>query len=141
MQYQENHARIGNFLSELGWAYKAVSDNQISARYESHFGPTEVRFSFEMGRLTMAIHPLLQQPKEGWGHLVDKLIAYLCEQNKLIQVGKDNRGDIYMQIQLPKAVVNFEQFTFVLFNLCHVYEELTIPILQVHAFEGSTLAI
>jgi len=44
-------------------------------------------------------------------------------------------GDVYVKVDLPAEGLDFEQFSYVLFNLCQVAEQLMVPVLQAQAYD------
>lgn len=135
MQSREGFVRLEGYLVELGWSYRLAYKTSILACYEGQFGTTEVLFSFSPKGLRICVHPVLQKPKEGWSTSVHRLVKTLAADNRLIHIGVDRVGEIYVKVDLPKNLPNFDQFTFVLFHLCHLSEELLIPILQAQALD------
>ena len=53
----------------------------------------------------------------------------------MINVGFDREGDLYVKVDLPSMEIEFEQFVYVLFNLCQVSEQLLVPVLQARAYD------
>ena len=64
-----------------------------------------------------------------------RLVKALEEEAHLIHVGLDQDGDVFVKVELPGQDFEFEQFVYVLFNLCQVSEQLMVPVLQAHAFD------
>ena len=84
----------------------------------------------------MNINPVLQkQDGEAWGDSVLKLIETLNNEINVIQAGMDSEGDIFVKVELPLTDLGFEQFAYVILNLCQVSEQLLVPVLQAHAYD------
>lgn len=142
MEENTHVKRIWGFLGDLGWPHDLVADNVIRAQYDGHFDPVKVMIQMRTDRLRLAINPVLPKPGEGWGGSVHRLVDSLNAESHMINVGFDREGDLFVKVDLPSADIEFEQFVYVLFNLCQVSEQLLVPVLQAkaydeHAFETS----
>ncbi len=127
--------RVDRFLNELGWQHDKVAEGVVRARYTGHFGEVKVILQIGEGGLHMAINPILAKPQAGWSRSVFRLVEMLNRETHLIQVGLDRDGDIFVKVDVPKGDIEFEQFVYVIFNLCQVSEQLTVPVLQAQAYD------
>lgn len=127
--------KIWEFLGELGWPHDLVSDNIIRAQYSGHFESVKVMIQIKNEGMRMAINPVMPRPDSGWGGSVLRLVDALNVQSQMINVGFDREGDLFVKVDLPSADVEFEQFVYVLFNLCQVSEQLLVPVLQARAYD------
>ena len=127
--------KIWGYLGELGWPHELVSEAVVSAAYQGQFGSVKVMLQTAQNGVRMAINPVLQRPLGGWGKSVARLVKILNEEAHLIRVGLDNDGDVYVKVDLPAEGLDFEQFSYVLFNLCQVAEQLMVPVLQAQAYD------
>ena len=134
-----NMGQIGQYLGQLGWQHQAMTDAVMRAHYQGAFGVTKVLFHVHDSGLRMAINPILERPVEsgGWSRSVNKLVLALNQESPSIRIGLDREGDLYVKVDLPKQELSFEQFTYVLMNLCQVSEQLTVPVLQAQAYDRS----
>lgn len=134
-----NIDRIGEFLGQLGWEPKIVTDSVMNACYRGAFGVTKVLFHVHDAGLRIAINPVLEKPMEsiGWSRSVGRLVSALNQESPSIRIGLDQEGDLFVKVDLPKQELNFEQFTYVLMNLCQVSDQLTVPVLQAQAYDTS----
>lgn len=127
--------KLWEFLGELGWSHDLVADNIIRTQYDGHFGAVKVMIQVRTDRLRMAINPVLSKPDEGWGNSVKRLVDSLNIESQMISVGFDREGDIFVKVDLPSEEIEFEQFAYVLFNLCQVSEQLLVPVLQARSYD------
>lgn len=127
--------QVGEFLDQLGWSYDGVSDTMLRTHYHGQFGVEKVMVHHLDDALVVAINPVLQQPAGGWGPSVAQLIQILTNEIHLIRVGIDDDGDTFVKVELPTENLTFEEFVYVLINLCQVAEQLFVPILQAHAYD------
>jgi hypothetical protein len=127
--------KIWEFLGDLGWPHDLVADNIIRAQYEGHFDPVKVIIQMRSDRMRMAINPVLPRPEIGWGGSVRRLVESLNAESQMINVGFDREGDLFVKVDLPSMEIEFEQFVYVLFNLCQVSEQLLVPVLQARAYD------
>lgn len=127
--------KIWEYLGELGWPHDLVSDKIIRAQYSGHFDRVKVMIQIRTDGLRMAINPVLPRPNEGWGMSVSRLVDTLNAQSQMINVGFDKEGDLFVKVDLPSVDIEFEQFVYVLFNLCQVSEQLLVPVLQARAYD------
>lgn len=127
--------KIWEYLGELGWPHDLVADNIIRAQYDGHFDPVKVMIQLRPDRMRMAINPVLPRPEVGWGGSVQRLVTALNAESQMINVGFDREGDLFVKVDLPSAEIEFEQFVYVLFNLCQVSEQLLVPVLQARAYD------
>lgn len=133
---QGTHIRkIWEFLGELGWPHDLVAENIIRTQYDGHFDAVKVMIQIRTDRLRMAINPVITRPGEGWGSSVKRLVNSLNSESQMIDVGFDREGDMYVKVDLPSEEIEFEQFVYVLFNLCQVSEQLLVPVLQARAYD------
>lgn len=128
--------KIWEFLGDLGWPHDLVADNIIRAQYDGHFDPIKVIIQLRSDRMRMAINPVIPRPDMGWGDSVKRLVEALNAESQMINVGFDREGDLYVKVDLPSSEIEFEQFVYVLFNLCQVSEQLLVPVLQARAYDG-----
>lgn len=133
--------KIWEFLGELGWPHDVVAQNIIKTQYDGHFGPVKVMIQVRTEGLRMAINPVLAAPEEGWQDSVKRLLRTLDAESQMINVGFDKEGDIFVKVDLPSADIEFEQFVYVLFNLCQVSEQLLVPVLQARAYDRHEAAL
>ena len=113
-----------------------MTDAVLKAHYQGAFGITKVLFHVHDAGLRIAINPVLERPdKEGWSRSVNKLVLALNQQSPSIRIGLDREGDLYVKLDLATQELNFEQFTYVLLNICQVSEQLTVPVLQAQAYD------
>jgi len=129
-----NH--IWDYLNEIGWSHDLVADNVIRAEYEGHFGVTKVMLHLHGEGLRIAINPIVAKPVAGWGRSVSGLVRTLGQERQVVNVGFDSEGDIYVKAEMAGDRLTFEQFVYVLFNLCQVSEQLMVPVLQAQAFDN-----
>lgn len=127
--------QVGEFLDQLGWSFESVSDSMLSTHYHGQFGIEKVMVHHLDDSLAVAINPVLQQPPGGWGPSVSQLIQILTNEIHLIRVGIDEDGDTFVKVELPTENLTFEEFVYVLINLCQVAEQLFVPILQANAYD------
>lgn len=129
--------QVSEFLENLGWSYQTVADSVITAQYKGIFGSTKVLLHVHDAGLRIAINPVLERPKNasGWGHSVSKLVLALNKGSPSIRIGLDREGDLYVKVDLPKQDLSFEQFVYVLLNICQVSDQLMVPILQAQAYD------
>lgn len=128
--------QISTFLEQLGWARQSVTDTVVKGHHQGVFGTTKVLFHVHDEGLRIAINPVLERPAEmGWSRSVNQLVTALNRESPNINIGLDREGDLYVTINLPKQEISFEQFTYVLLNLCQVSEQLTVPVLQAQAYD------
>ena len=136
----ENYTRkIWEFLGELGWPHDLVADNIIRTKYDGHFDAVKVMIQIRSDRLRLAINPVIIRPAEGWGNSVKRLVESLNSGPQMIDVGFDKEGDMYVKVDPPTKEIEFEQFVYVLFNLCRVSEQLLVPVLQARAYDDFAL--
>ncbi len=128
--------RILAFLAQLGWPQDVVAENVIRTKYDGYFGEVKVMVHNHDKGVMMAINPVIARPVEGWGVSVIRLVQTLSQEIYLIKVGIDKEGDIYLRVDLPVEELDYEQFSFVLFNLCQVSEQLQVPILQANVYDS-----
>lgn len=128
--------RIWEYLGELGWPHDLAAQNVIRTHYDGHFGKVKVMIHIQEVALRMAINPVLSRPEAGWGDSVNKLVKALNEESHMIRVGIDREGDVYVKVDLPSQQLEFDQFVYVLFNLCQVAEQLLVPVLQANVYDG-----
>lgn len=131
--------QVAQFLESMGWQHQLMAESVMKGQYQGVFGVTKVLFHVHQAGLRMAINPVLEKPVDsgGWGPSVTRLIAALNRESPSIQIGLDREGDLYVKLDLPKQELDFQQFTYVLLNLCQVSEQLTVPVLQAQAYEHS----
>ncbi|MEI6806491.1 MAG: hypothetical protein WCK49_08315 [Myxococcaceae bacterium] len=128
--------RISEFLGQLGWPQQAMTDAVLTAEYKGAFGITKVLFHAHEAGLRIAINPVLEKSEQsGWSRSVNKLIASLDRESHGVRIGFDKAGDIYVKVDLPEQELNFEQFVYVLLNVCQISEQLTVPVLQAQAYD------
>ena len=127
--------QVGEFLEQLGWEHEEVSNNVVRTNYHGQFGVEKVMVNIYDEGLMIAINPVLQQPEGGWGPSVAQLIKILTNEIHLIRVGIDDDGDTFVKVDLPSDNLTFEEFVYVLINLCQVAEQLYVPILQANAYD------
>jgi hypothetical protein len=134
-----NIGQIGQYLGQLGWQHQTMTDAILKAKYQGTFGVTHVLFHVTDMGLRMAINPVLEKPSEsaGWSRSVNKLVLALNQESPSIRIGLDKEGDLFVKVDLLKQELNFEQFTYVLMNLCQVSDQLTVPVLQAQAYDTS----
>jgi hypothetical protein len=136
MEQQESQVkRIWGFLGDLGWPHDLVADNIIRAQYDGHFDPVKVMIQMRSDRMRLAINPVIPKPALGWGGSVKRLVEALNAESQMINVGFDREGDLFVKVDLPTLEIEFEQFVYVLFNLCQVSEQLLVPVLQAKAYD------
>ena len=132
--------QISGFLKHLGLSHQSMTDAVIKAHYQGAFGLTKVLFHVHDEGLRIAINPVLERPTElGWSQSVNKLVLALNHQSPNIRIGLDRDGDLYVKVDLPKQDLSFEQFTYILLNICQVSDQLTVPVLQAQAYDRNTL--
>lgn len=131
-------SQLAQFLENLGWSYQIMTDSVLSCQYQGTFGSTKVLLHLHHAGLRIAINPVLQKPVEtgSWGMSVNKLIAALNHESPNIRIGLDREGDLYVKLDLPTQNINFDQFTYVLLNVCQVSEQLMVPVLQAQAYDS-----
>lgn len=127
--------KIWEYLGDLGWPHDLVADNIIRAQYDGHFDPIKVIIQLRTDRMRMAINPVMPRPDTGWGDSVKRLVEALNTESQMVNVGFDREGDLYVKVDLPSMEIEFEQFVYVLFNLCQVSEQLLVPVLQARAYD------
>ncbi len=129
--------QIAEFLEHLGWSHQAMTDAVMRAHYQGVFGTTKVLLHVHNSGLRIAINPVLERPAEsgGWGQSVNKLVLALNRESQSVRIGLDQDGDLYVKVDLPAQNLSFEQFVYVLLNICQVSEQLTVPVLQAHAYD------
>lgn len=128
--------RIIGFLTDLAWEKEALADDVVRTKYVGFFGEVKILIHTHENGVMLAINPVIPKPQEGWGQSVARLLQTLSTEVHLIKVGIDKEGDVYLRVDLPKEELNFEQFSFVLFNLCQVCEQLQVPILQANVYDN-----
>lgn len=127
--------QINGFLEQLGWVHDSMSQNIIRTQYDGRFGPVKVVIHTHVNGVMIAINPVINKPIQGWGPSVAKLIGLLNREIHLIRVGLDTEGDIFVRVDLPTNQLLFDEFVYVLFNICHVSEQLLVPVLQADAYD------
>ena len=128
--------QISEFLGQLGWPHQAMTEAVIAAEYKGAFGITKVLLHVHDAGLRIAINPVLEKPEQvGWSRSVNKLVASLDRESHGIRMGFDKAGDLYVKVDLPEQKLNFEQFVYVLLNVCQISEQLTVPVLQAQAYD------
>ena len=127
-------SNLKKYLGELGWPSKEVAANLLRIDYEGRFGLVQVMAHIQMGKLTLAVDPVLPKPKGGWQRSVHGVVGALNAGANVIEVGLDRSGDVFVKASLPSEPLPFEQFVYVLLNLCRIAEQLTVPILQAQAY-------
>lgn len=135
-------SRISEFLGQLGWPYQAMTDSVITAEYKGAFGATKVLLHVHEGGLRIAINPVLEKPEQlEWSKSVNKLVTSLDRESHGIRMGFDSAGDLFVKVDLPEQELNFEQFVYVLLNVCQISEQLTVPVLQAQAYDRKIAVI
>lgn len=116
-----------------------MTDSIVVGYYQGAFGVAKVLFHVHNAGLRIAINPVLERPIEssGWSRSVSALVLALNQESPSIRIGLDREGDLYVKVDLPKQDLTFEQFTYVLMNLCQVSDQLTVPVLQAQAYDTS----
>ncbi|MBN4077417.1 hypothetical protein JYT19_00740 [Sulfobacillus acidophilus] len=127
--------KVCRFLGELGWKYELLAEGTIKTSYSGNFGDINILVQVKKSGLNMAINPVLNQPVDGWNNSVSNLIKTLNSEANFIRIGLDKQGDVFVKVDLPAYNFQFDQFAYVMLNLCQVSEQLTVPVLQVQAFE------
>jgi len=127
--------QVAEFLEQLGWEHETVSEETVRTNYHGQFGIEKVMINIYEEGLMIAINPVLKQPAGGWGPSVSQLIRILTNEIHLIRVGIDDDGDVFVKVDLPSDNLTFEEFVYVLINLCQVAEQLYVPILQANAYD------
>ena len=129
-------AQVARFLENLGWPYQIMADSVIKGQYKGLLGVTKVLFHVHESGLRIAINPIMEKPLEtgAWSVSVNRLIVSLDKESPSIRIGLDREGDLYVKVDLPKQELTFEQFSYVLLNLCRVSEQLVVPVLQAQAY-------
>lgn len=128
-------SQIQDFLEQLGWNHDAVASNIVRTHYHGQFGVEKVMVHIYDDGIMIAINPVLQQPSGGWSNSVGQLIQILTNEIHLIRVGIDDDGDVFVKVDLPSENLTFEEFVYVLINLCQVAEQLFVPILQAQSYD------
>ena len=116
-----------------------MTSSVMKAYHQGAFGVTKVLFHAHDAGLRIAINPVLEKPVDsmGWSRSVHKLVLALNQESPSIRIGLDREGDLYVKVDLPKQDLSFEQFTYVLMNLCQVSDQLIVPVLQAQAYDTS----
>lgn len=128
--------RIIGFLTDLAWTKEILADDVVRTKYDGFFGEVKILIHTHASGIMMAINPVIPKPERGWGQSVMRLLQTLSGEVHLIKVGVDKEGDIYLRVDLPQEELTFEQFSFVLFNICQVCEQLQVPILQANVYDN-----
>ena len=128
--------QICEFLDTLGWSYQALTESVLRADYKGVFGKLKVFFYIHEADLRIAINPALEKPAEGegWSEAVCKLVEALNQESPSVRIGLDQAGDLFVKVDLAAQDLSFEQFSYALFNICQVSEQLTVPVLQAQAY-------
>ena len=128
--------KIETYLGELGWPHAQLANNVVGTHFDGHFGPVKVMLQLRNPGIRMAISPVLSRPEgNNWGQSVVKLVKALDAESQIIHVGLDQGGDVYVKVDLPTDNIVFEQFAYVLLQLCQVSEHLTVPVLQAQVYD------